>query len=110
MEEMDLGKEASEREIPPRQWTFVGGGWHMSDACGLPHKCRDALKMQAGLMHLLEELCIRHYGKKKAWLLQGAGLYWGLQQDTDAQLQAEEHVRKLEELRTFRRPLLWLRG
>lgn len=49
----------------------------MSDACGLPHKRRDALKMQAGLMHLFEELCIRHHSKEKAWLLQGAGLYWG---------------------------------
>lgn len=73
----------------------------MSDACGLTHNYGHALKMLAGRTRPFEELCIGHCSKEeKAWLASGGWpLLQAVQLDTDAQLQAEAQVRKLEELR-----------
>lgn len=73
----------------------------MLDACGSPCESQDILKTKAGLIHLFEKLHIAHCDKEGKWVAapEGPPLMWAAHLATDAQLEAEAPVRKLEELR-----------
>lgn len=81
----------------------------MIDVCGAPCKYMDAQKMLAALMHLFEELHIEHCGKEQK--LKAATVGWPLllavQLATEAQLETEAQIRKLEEELKVRK-VMWL--
>ena len=98
---MGLGIDAPTGEIPSWPSTSMWGGVaSMLDVCGPLSRYWDVPKMLAGLMCLFEELqevLCRKAKKGNAWLGGGLTSTVGSSVATDAQLEAEDLVRKLEE-------------
>lgn len=79
----------------------VGRGDSCVSACELLCEYRDSLKMPTALTHLFEELCVEHCDKEvKQRLLQRAGLQCRQFNQTHAQLEVENQVRKLRDLQS----------